>query len=121
MAMHRLAWLALLVFVGCGPAPVGRVTGLVQLDGKPLPHTDVNFWPKDDPTLGTYGTRTGAAGRFELFRDPRPGAYIKPGRYVALVAKVTAAPAEVEAAAVSSNVRNSLPPIYDDKEKSPLV
>jgi hypothetical protein len=120
--MPRLACLALLAVVGCGDGnAVGRVTGVVRLDGKPLGHTDVTFWPKDDSALGTYATRSGTDGRFELFRDPRPGSYIKPGRYVALVAKVTPAPAEVEVAAVASNLRNSLPPIYDDKQRSPLI
>ena len=102
------------------------MTGLATLDGEPLAHADVTFWAKDNPALGAYGTRTDADGRFVLFKDPRPGAYIKPGRYVALVAQRSKdAPKEIEPAAVaaSSNAGapNLLPAVYSHKDDSPFI
>jgi hypothetical protein len=94
------------------------------MNGKPLAHTEVTLSAKDDPALGDYATRTGADGRFELFQDPRPGTYIKPGRYVVLIANQGEAPPEEEPAAVapgSDGRPNNLPPVYNQKDTSPLI
>jgi hypothetical protein len=58
---------------GCG-GDLGRVSGVVTLDGKPLPEATVEFQPK----LGSpsYG-ETDRNGRYELLYTPdRPGAEI---------------------------------------------
>lgn len=57
---------------GCSGEPTrGPVTGVVTLDGKPLPNVMVMFVP--DPGHGTPGQRsvalTDAAGRYAVFTD----------------------------------------------------
>lgn len=122
--MSRIVCLSFLFLAGCGGNQVGIVTGLVTLDGKPLSYAEVTFTAKEDPALGSYGTRTGADGRFVLFQDPRPGAYIKPGVYVAVMGNVSKPRKEVELAAAGNpgtGVRNPLPPVYCKKDDSPLI
>ena len=50
--------------IGCsGPANVGTVTGVVTLDGQPLPEASVTFQPQHgSPSAGT----TDSSGRYEL-------------------------------------------------------
>ena len=57
---------------GCsGGEPVGRVEGVVTLDGKPLPKVEVQFLP--DPSVGPTARRsvgyTDEQGRFSLRSD----------------------------------------------------
>src|SRR5687768_1725892 len=122
--MRQLACLAFLFLCGCGGASVGKVTGVVTLDDKPIAFAEVTFWAKDDPAPTAHATRTGADGRFELFQDPRPGAHIKPGRHVVVVTKFGDAPKETEPAAVApgqeAGNRNALPTQYADKSSSPF-
>jgi hypothetical protein len=58
-----------LLLAGCGRVPpMGTVSGVVTLDGKPLPDVEVQFLP--DPEQGTCGATascyTDAQGRFTL-------------------------------------------------------
>lgn len=71
-SFFRLGSLSLLVAVlGCGPSyPVNPVTGIVTMDGTPLPNARVTFIPPQGrPSTGV----TDATGRYELryIRDLR--------------------------------------------------
>jgi hypothetical protein len=64
--------LVLLAAAGCGSGPqFTEVSGVVKLDGKPMPDALVEFLP--DPDKSTHGPRasgkTDAEGRFRLVRD----------------------------------------------------
>lgn len=72
-----LAGLVILVItsvVGCGDSDIGRVSGTVRLDGKPLPDATVEFQPEDgSPSYGLTDRR----GRYELMYLPKmPGAEV---------------------------------------------
>jgi hypothetical protein len=126
-----LLMIVMLPLAGCSSGTgVKKVTGTVTLDGNPLAGAEVQFWPKDDILLGSYLSRTGADGHFELFQDPRPGVGVKPGRYVVLVVKYGARegwppkPGDdlpVPASEGMPWTQNTLPPIYNDKEHSPFI
>ena len=69
---HAALAICLLVFAGCGGSayPLARVSGVVTLDGEPLPAARVAFQPRrEDEGLdsgpGSYGT-TDAQGRYSL-------------------------------------------------------
>jgi hypothetical protein len=98
------------------------------LDGEPLAGAVIRLWPKADLNLGVYGGKTDAHGRIEL--KLIDGKLVKPGKYVVLVAKQAppqnsgASPVEEEQISILSGpeaFRNSLPALYSDKERSPLV
>jgi hypothetical protein len=69
-----------LTAIGCGsPSPVAEVSGIVLLDGKPMPDALVEFCP--DPEKGTHGPVSAATtdeeGRFHLVsHDQRDGAVV---------------------------------------------
>jgi hypothetical protein len=82
---RRTAGLLLLValplpLAGCGRPPLGTVSGVVTLDGKPLPDVEVRFLP--DPEQGTRGANascyTDTQGRYVLRteRHGRDGALV---------------------------------------------
>jgi len=83
--LFALACLLLLAAAGCcgnkDIPPLGTVTGLVTLDGKPLADANVAFAPE----LGrTSIARTDAAGRYELYYDgPNKGAAV--GRHRVII------------------------------------
>lgn len=74
--------------MGCSrQADVGQVSGRVLLDGKPLPHVQVEFLPnspgKTDVPLPMSLGETDEAGRYELrATDGRPGAVVGEHRVV---------------------------------------
>lgn len=73
----RLCFASLLWFTGCGgPAhpDVGRVSGVITLDGQPLPEATVMF----QPTQGRASiATTDAAGKYSLtYLDGVPGALL---------------------------------------------
>jgi hypothetical protein len=66
----------LATLTGCGPGgpALGKVTGLVTLDGKPLPNASVSFMP-----IGEGGVATGvtdASGKYELSHPSGKGAVV---------------------------------------------
>jgi hypothetical protein len=62
---------ALIFLAGCGQQPSGEITGVVTLDGQPMPDIEVRFLP--DPEKGTTGrhaaARTDVQGRYRLVVD----------------------------------------------------
>ena len=120
------AWVAA---AGCSASGVGRVTGTVTLDGEPLAGAEVRFWPKDEPDLGAATAVTRADGTFEVLRDPRPGAGLKPGRYVILVARYAGGRPQPEKDAAVAPAQegiipgtfNQLPARYNDRDRCPFT
>src|SRR5262245_36065495 len=83
VALRRRAQMVALVLLStsaCTAKPqFADVSGVVKLDGKPMPDARVEFLP--DPGKGTHGPRasgtTDAEGRFHLVRDDdREGAVV---------------------------------------------
>ncbi len=58
-----IAMMVIAATVGCGRADMGRVSGLVTFEGKPVADAVVSFRPQNRPMA--FG-RTDAAGRFTL-------------------------------------------------------
>jgi hypothetical protein len=122
---HRLTLAAVLLAAGCGRPPAGAtVAGRLTLDGRPLADANVQFYPKDDLSLGLYYGGTDAEGRFTL--RGRGGPVLKPGRYVVLVKRLVKKdgkpprPDEDQTAYVMpGSLRNTVPEVYGDKDHSP--
>jgi hypothetical protein len=97
-----LLWLPLFgVFCGCGSSggdtpDLGEVTGVVTLDGKPLPDVLVIFEPlSDDSDAASSMATTDEQGRYELeFDDNHNGAVI--GRHSVQIFNVDEAEMPVE-------------------------
>jgi len=91
-----------LSLAGCdaGGPPMGQVTGLVTLDGKPLPNAAVTFAPVDGggPSSGI----TDASGNYELNAQDRKGALI--GKH-----KVSVTSVVMNQSAVDPNMSSSSP------------
>lgn len=111
--------------VGCaGQAKVG---GTIQLDGKPLADAGIEFWPTEEMT-GTFSSKTDSEGRYRLMS--RDGEWVKPGRYTVTVTKLVNKqgkvvdfknnPSDREYFFIPGALRNILPPVYGDPNKSPL-
>jgi hypothetical protein len=71
---------SLALLVGCGKSgpPLGKVTGVVTYDGKPLVGAAIVFSPKSDAVdAGNSWGKTDESGRYSLrFGRSRVGAYI---------------------------------------------
>ena len=72
MLRYSLAWLLLLMMMGCGGEGYRRVpvSGVVTLDGDPLPQARVSFEPRREGSQlnagpGSYAT-TDAKGRYRM-------------------------------------------------------
>ena len=96
-----------LLVIGCSPAdrpPLGRVTGLVRLDGQPLAHATVHFTPAG-PGRTSQGT-TDPAGRYELlYLRNIPGADIDHHRV------------RITTASDANGGRELLPPRYNTRSE----
>jgi hypothetical protein len=121
--MHRLhwSWAAVAVAValtgpGCGGGGKVKVTGVVQLDGKPIEGAQVTYHPID-PNRGqlAYGT-TDKAGVFQLSTTtPNDGAFR--GEYKVTV--VYAEGAEAPSAAGMKDAFRGLEKARNEKQKPP--
>jgi hypothetical protein len=61
----------LLVLPGCGNEDgLGRVRGIVKLDGEPLPDASVEFTPVNGEGMTTYG-RTDSHGAYDMMATER--------------------------------------------------
>jgi hypothetical protein len=130
-------WLCLAALVaGCSSSPApARVTGLLTLDGKPLPDMLVTFRGK--AMEGEFGGRTGPDGRFDVAVNGRAGQYGKAGQYAVVVtthpnsgisvppAKVAAddekGMAELMKGRVPGLSRGPVPEMYTRASTSPLA
>lgn len=76
MALLALIWCVSWLFSAGDTGPkLYRATGVVTLNGKPLPNAGVIFNPKDVASTTKLATgRTDAQGRFTLQTSERPGA-----------------------------------------------
>jgi hypothetical protein len=82
-----LPGLVFLTLLGCSGGSGSSITGVVTLDGQPLPDAEVEFIPFDrSQGLGSDLVRTDSAGRFEIKPHPRK-AGLKPGKYSVMVSK----------------------------------
>jgi hypothetical protein len=124
-SVRRLGLLAALgLCAGCGLRSPTTVSGTLLLDGQPLTGANVQFYPKEDLTLGLYYGRTGPDGRFTL--RGRAGPAVKPGRYVVLVRRLVkkdgAVPRDDEdqtAFLAPGSLKDDLPEHYGDVARSP--
>jgi hypothetical protein len=70
---------------GCGGSGYHTVTGVVQLDGEPVPDVSVAFTPEDPSGEGATGF-TDSSGRFRM--KGAVGSGVKPGKYkVTIISK----------------------------------
>jgi hypothetical protein len=121
-----LAAVVALVICGCSGNGVGKVTGSVTLDGKPVADAEVAFSPKDDPKLAGSSAKTRADGSFELPPDPRSGRMLEAGNYLVLITKFVQKNGSVPSAEdagmllAAGALKNSLPAEYGEAQKSPF-
>lgn len=118
-----------LLVSGCGKPPMVSVTGVVQVNGKPLKGCKVAFFPdvqNFDPNKHGYGFGvTDENGRFEI-QHPGGEKGIYPGRYrVTFVAWVDAKgnpiPPDAKPSEVPGGVKNLLPGKYESLADTPEV
>ncbi|HEY7311763.1 MAG TPA: hypothetical protein VH643_20540 [Gemmataceae bacterium] len=100
----------------------GKLTGSVNLNGKPLADARVEFHPKDNLNLSAADVRTDQQGHFEILPRPKGGKSLPPGQYVVLVRKLVDKQGNVpddenygqlEAA---GQLINQVPPRYGDRD-----
>jgi hypothetical protein len=102
-----------------------KVTGAVNLDGRPLAEAKVLFVPKTNRKLPSSFTRTDAEGRFRL--DRHCGQPLRPGKYAVLITKYVDKTGKVpdteeaDQPDASGELRNLVPARYNDADRSPLV
>lgn len=83
----------LLIWSGCGPAgpELVTVTGVVTLDGKPVPKATISFLPSGEKGSPSYG-RTDLQGKYELgYSLDKKGALIGNYNVEIAVARLSAA------------------------------
>jgi hypothetical protein len=105
------------LFVGCAgkaPEPVA-VKGRVLNQKKPLAGVVVRFW-REDKAGGSTDQLTDAEGKFSLT--------CLPGRYVVTVLSAPAAggvpnPADAGATVKPGEIKSTIPPQYQDVERTP--
>lgn len=119
--MSRWLSVAVLCFVGCsGPEP--SVTGVVSLDGKPLPDAYVSFFPEGATEgLGGHG-RTDAAGKYVI--TPSRGKRLDPGPYKVTVRRPLnpdGTPGDPNIPEMDSPAKESLPAVYSQRDLSRLT
>ena len=114
-------------FPGCGKPPMQTVTGVVQLDGKPLPNCKVAFYPDveqfnpDRHGVG-YGM-SDADGKFTI-QHPQGEAGIWAGKYKVMFeawvdSKGNALPPTAKPSEVPGGVKNLLPDEYRSPSSTP--
>lgn len=109
-----------LAVTGCGETGLVPASGVIVLDGQPLPQAKVTFSPAEG-TAGAGGMGiTDATGHFELF-NPQGASGLPPGSYRVTVSKTEFKNGFEEGIAVTdADVRELLPPRYSNPEKTEL-
>jgi hypothetical protein len=96
----------ILALLGCGDGgpPLGAVSGIVTLDGKPQPNVAVTFIPAEggSPASG----KTDASGKYELFCLDKKGAPLGKHKVAITTVQQSAAPAAVEISSDSPEYAN---------------
>jgi len=112
----------LLAVLGCGSASEVAVRGTVTLDGQPLANALVTFFPEGN-TAGLGGSgRTGADGKYTL-TPSRKGQALAPGEYRVVIRRPLnpdGSPADPSVPPIESQARETLPPMYSQRESSVL-
>lgn len=102
-----LCCLLLCVFAGCGNSKMGKVNGVVTMDGQPVADAFIKFIPKGDQGTSSFG-KTESDGSYQMrFSDSEYGALI--GTY-----HVTISTGDVKADN-SGSVPETVPDIYNTK------
>jgi len=115
-----------LAVTACGPTPGPKVTGSVNLDGKPLTQARVVFIAKEKGVGTTGQAVTDANGNFEVLPDPRDGRTLTPGNYAVLITKMVDKkgnmPSEEDAGQLQAAglLRNAVPNRYGSEEETQL-
>lgn len=123
--------LAVFCVAGCSesvvlPDPSVVVTGVVTLDGKPLPKATVRFIPQDGAKQGYGGSGvTDSAGKYELksLAGQEAAAGTPPGKYKIIVTKLIkpdGTVADMMEPPMMSAAKESIPLRYSDTATSVL-
>jgi hypothetical protein len=121
--------------VGCGGPPMGIVSGVVTLDGKPLPDVEVQFLP--DPEQGTRGATascyTDEQGRFTLRTERHGTAGALVGTHRVVFVDIAALPSPGSLPGMADRVgqppappagqkpkKNRVPAMYTDPNQTPF-
>jgi len=125
------AWLLVLsafgcvALVGCGGSGA-TVTGVITLDGTPVPDAEVSIEPFDRTQgIGADVVRTDSAGKFEVKPHAKKKG-LSPGKYGIYVSKWVnkktgqlPPPEEAEMEKAAGTLRNVLPYSYSNREEGP--
>jgi hypothetical protein len=116
-----------LALAGCS-ASGPTVTGLVTLDGQPLPDAELTFELADrSKGVLTEIVRTDTSGKFEI-KPHKKKKSLPPGKYTVYVAKWVDAktgqvppPEDVEMQKAAGTVRNAVPEKYNNRAEAPAL
>jgi hypothetical protein len=109
LSLFGIGMMILITMIGCKKdAAVGKVTGTVTLDGKPLPNAQVVFHPENENELPPLGG-TDSSGHYELFYTEKNAGAV-PGVYTATVSTGQS----------WNNIPETVPKKYLDKKTSEL-
>jgi hypothetical protein len=123
--------LAVFCIAGCGksvapPDPSVVVTGVVTMDGKPLPKATVRFIPQDGANQGFGGSGvTDSAGKYELrsLAGNEAAVGTPPGKYKVIITRMVkpdGTVADMMEPPMMSAARESIPLRYSDTASSVL-
>jgi hypothetical protein len=122
MSYRSMAGCLLLASFGCGSPNEIAVTGTVTMDDLPLANAVVTFYPEGQ-TQGLGGTgRTGADGKYTI-TPARRGKGLDPGEYRVVISRPLrrdGSPADPNVPPIESDARQTLSPVYSQRETSVL-
>ena len=118
-----------LTLSGCGKPPMVRVTGVVKLNGKPVQHCKVGFFPdveQFNPDKHGFGYGVTDANGAYVMKHPQGEEGIWPGRYkVTLVlwvdSKGKPLPVDTKPSEVPGGVKNLMPIPYESLSTTPEI
>ncbi|QDU37070.1 hypothetical protein Mal4_13730 [Maioricimonas rarisocia] len=129
--MRWFSLLLVLLTVGCGSSEKGPelvpYSGIVSLDGQPLPDAVITFHPQEAGKNGAFG-QTNESGEFTLTSGKKPG--IIPGSYKVTISRIVAkdgasvSPEEgmdIEQLMMSGQASESIPEKYSSPQQTQLT